>query len=229
MSGVVSSFLRDGTCLAHSWRSQHCPTEVQTHASPYPWRRTVGPHIRVSRPFANSHSPNRFDAYEKAAEQFTISQAILKDPNTAAAEIDRVLTDCITSVCPFFSFPSEAGTHLLFPQARPVYLTLPTDLVYTKISSAQLRIPLSRSPPPNDPDVEKFVLDEIVKLVEAADNDAIFLVDACAIRHDVRDELDEMIRKTGFPVYSAPMGKTAVSEQYERYGGVSTPVFYFTS
>ncbi|KAF4590086.1 Pyruvate decarboxylase 1 [Pleurotus pulmonarius] len=143
----------------------------------------------------------RFDAYEKAAEQFTISQAILKDPNTAAAEIDRVLTDCITS-------------------ARPVYLTLPTDLVYTKISSAQLRIPLSRSPPPNDPDVEKFVLDEIIKLVEAADNDAIFLVDACAIRHDVRDELDEMIRKTGFPVYSAPMGKTAVSEQYERYGGI---------
>lgn len=133
-----------------------------------------------------------------------------------------MLTDCITSVRPFFSFPSEAATHLpFFPQARPVYLTLPTDLVYTKISSAQLGIPLSRSPPPNDPDVEKFVLDEIVKLVEAVDNDAIFLVDACAIRHDVRDELDEMIRKTGFPVYSAPMGKTAVSEQYERYGGVS--------
>ncbi|KAJ8463445.1 hypothetical protein ONZ45_g17579 [Pleurotus djamor] len=40
----------------------------------------------------------RFDAYEKAAEQFTISQAILKDASTAAAEIDRILTDCITAV-----------------------------------------------------------------------------------------------------------------------------------
>jgi pyruvate decarboxylase len=38
----------------------------------------------------------------------------------------------------------------------------------------------------------------------------------------VRKELQELLEKTGFPVYSAPMGKGAVNEQYERYGGVST-------
>lgn len=40
----------------------------------------------------------RFDAYQKAAEQFTIAQAYLTDKSTAAAEIDRVLIECITHV-----------------------------------------------------------------------------------------------------------------------------------
>ncbi|KAJ7626678.1 pyruvate decarboxylase [Mycena polygramma] len=143
----------------------------------------------------------RFDAYIKASENFTISQAILTDKTSAAAEIDRVLTDCITL-------------------ARPVYMTLPTNLVFEKISSERLKIPLSRLPPPNDPDMSAFVLDEIVKLVEAAVDDVVILVDACAIRHDVREEVNELITKTGYPVYAAPMGKTAVSENYERYGGI---------
>ncbi len=145
----------------------------------------------------------RYNAYIKAAEQFAIAQAILENKSTAAAEIDRVLSECIS-------------------HARPVYLTLPTDLVYEKVSSDRLSIPLSRLPPPNDAETEAFVLDEIVKLVDQAKGDAIILVDACGIRHDARVETNELIKATGFPVYSAPMGKTAVSENYERYGGVCT-------
>jgi pyruvate decarboxylase len=102
-----------------------------------------------------------------------------------------------------------------------VYLTLPTDIAHTEISSARLGIPLERHISSNDADVERFVLDEIVKLIEAAGRDIVILVDACAIRHDVRAELGELLVKTGYPVYSAPMGKTAVSEKYARYGGVS--------
>ena len=137
----------------------------------------------------------------------------------AASEIDRVLTDCITSV-PSTS-PSTLSRFINESlQARPVYLTLPTNLVFETISSDRLKIPLSRTHPPNNPEVEKFVLDQILELVEEAKGDVIFLIDACAIRHDVRVEVDELIKKTGFPVYSAPMGKTAVSENYERYGGV---------
>jgi pyruvate decarboxylase len=110
-------------------------------------------------------------------------------------------------------------------QARPVYLTLPTNMVAEKISSASLATPLSRSPPPNDPVVENFVLEEISKLAKAAQGDGekngiVILVDACVIRHGVREEVRELCEKTGFPVYAAPMGKTAISENYERYGGV---------
>ncbi|KAL4070052.1 thiamine diphosphate-binding protein [Scleroderma yunnanense] len=143
----------------------------------------------------------RFDAYTKAAEQVTIAQASLMSKVHAAAEIDRVLTECIT-------------------RARPVYLTMPTDLVGEKIPAKRLTVPLLRTPPPNNPEVEAFVLDEIVRLVKEAGEDVVILVDACAIRHDVREEVNDLINKTGFPVYAAPMGKTAVSEQHDRYGGI---------
>jgi len=143
----------------------------------------------------------RFDAYEKAAEQITVSQAYLVSKSTAAAEIDRVLTDCVL-------------------HAKPVYLTLPTDLVYEKVSAASLHAPLPTELPPNDPDVEKYVLSEIQKAIYEAHGDAVILVDACAIRYHVCDETAELIERSGFPVYCAPMGKTAVSEENERYGGI---------
>ena len=49
--------------------------------------------------FLTSHShPFRFDAYLRAAKQVTYSNGAVFDVNSAASEIDRVLTDCITSV-----------------------------------------------------------------------------------------------------------------------------------
>ncbi|KAL6302020.1 pyruvate decarboxylase [Sparassis latifolia] len=143
----------------------------------------------------------RYDAYFQASKQFTWTQASLTSKDTAAAEIDRVLTECVV-------------------MARPVYLMLPTDLAYEKISSKRLQTPINSEPPANDPDVENFVLDEIVKLANHAQHETIILVDACAIRHTVKKEVEELYRRTGFPVYAAPMGKTAVNEQYERYGGI---------
>ncbi|KAG6906948.1 hypothetical protein DXG01_011208 [Tephrocybe rancida] len=143
----------------------------------------------------------RFDAYTLAAQQFTYSQASIKNTDHAAAEIDRVLIDCIT-------------------KARPVYLALPTNLVQAKISTQRLRTPLTRSPPPNNSDVESFVLDLIEKQFEEAGGDAVVLVDACAIRHGTREEVREFLEKTKLPVYSTPMGKTAIDEDSDRYGGI---------
>ncbi|KAI8993998.1 pyruvate decarboxylase [Trametes punicea] len=143
----------------------------------------------------------RYDAYYKASQQFTIAETALNNKDTAAAEIDRVLTECLVT-------------------ARPVYLMLPTDIAYERIPAKRLKTPLNIEPPENDQDVENFVLNEIVKLVEQAESNAVVLVDACAIRHGVKQEVAELCKRTGFPVYAAPMGKTAISESYERYGGI---------
>ena len=89
-----------------------------------------------------------------------------------------------------------------------------------RISTKRLKVPLSRAPPPNDPAVEVFVLDEISKAVDEAQADVVIIVDACVSRHDVQDEVKDLITTTRFPVYSTPMGKTTVSEEYDRYGGV---------
>ena len=145
----------------------------------------------------------RYDAYHIASKQFVKSDANVIEVSTAPAEIDRIITDCVV-------------------EARPVYLMLPTDIVHIKIPSKRLLTPLNLQPPENDPEIEGFVLDEIVKLIEEADRDVVLLVDACSIRHNVKKEVFELAEKTHFPVYSAPMGKTAIPEDYQRYGGVST-------
>lgn len=144
----------------------------------------------------------RFDAYEKAAAQFVTSQASLMDKATAPAEIDKLLTDAVI-------------------MAKPVYLMLPTDLVHEQVSTKRLKTPLNLEPPENDPEIEQYVLDTIVKLIKEADGDVVILVDACTIRHNVKKEVLTLLERTHFPVYAAPMGKTAVPEDYQRYGGVS--------
>ena len=101
-----------------------------------------------------------------------------------------------------------------------MYLELPTDLVYNKIPRGRLKTPLKPTRQVTDLAEEDFVLDEIQRLVEKAGHEVVILVDACTIRHDVKEEVWDLIQRTGFPVYSAPMGKTAVPEDYERYGGV---------
>lgn len=40
----------------------------------------------------------RYDAYLKAAQQVTCTQGVIFEIASAASEIDRVLTDCITNV-----------------------------------------------------------------------------------------------------------------------------------
>ncbi len=169
-------------------------------------------------PTSHSH-PFRFDAYLKAAQQFTFSHGAVYDVTSAANEIDRVLTDCITSVSLHSLLLLSSFAHSVH-QARPVYLMLPTDRVFNKIPRSRLDTPLKSNPQPNDPHTEEFVIREIQKLVEQAGSEVIILVDACTIRHDVTNETWDLIKRTGFPVYSAPMGKAAVPEDYERYGGV---------
>lgn len=105
-------------------------------------------------------------------------------------------------------------------QGRPVYLALPTDVAYEKISAARLATPLNKEPPANDPDVEAFVIESIYRRVKDAGGDVAVLIDACAIRHRIKKELKDFLDKTQFPVYAAPMGKTAIDEDYPRYGGV---------
>jgi pyruvate decarboxylase len=92
---------------------------------------------------------------------------------------------------------------LIAVQARPGYITIPTDIAYEKVSSSRLQTPLSLLPSPNDGETEAFVLKQIVKAVQDAGENVIILVDACTIRHYVRHEVAELARKTRLPVFSS--------------------------
>jgi len=160
-----------------------------------------------------------FEAYSKAVEHFVVASAILSEPSTAVAEIDRVLVDCVIKVAQcsnvsrgLFSSPPI--------QSRPVYITLPTDLVNATVSATPLETPLDFTIPENCLATEAVVLDEIAKQVSVAQERVVVIVDGCALRHGVTGEVKDLLEKTKFPVFVAPMGKSAVDESYDRFGGV---------
>ena len=149
----------------------------------------------------------RNDACNRIYQQITISQTMLTSKYTAASEIDKAITECLV-------------------RARPVYIMLPSDIINERIPATALKTPLNLLPPENEPETEAYVLDEIVKLVKGATKgeekgEVVVLVDFCAVRHHLKKEVEELVRKVRFPVFAAPMGRTAIDESYERYGGVS--------
>lgn len=143
----------------------------------------------------------RFDAYRQAVSQFTVHNAYLMNKTEAPLQIDTAITECIT-------------------KARPVYITLPTDMVLQEVPTERLHTPLSPNRPPNDSLKEQFVVNQIYDLAKEAEGDVVVLVDACVTRHGVKGEVLQLLKETSFPVYSTPMGKTAVDESWKRYGGI---------
>lgn len=101
-----------------------------------------------------------------------------------------------------------------------MYVTLPTDLVNAVVSATPLETPLNLAIPENNTIAEAVVLDKIAEQVSAAQERVAVIVDGCALRYGIISEVKDFLEKTGFPVFVAPMGKSAVDESYERFGGV---------
>lgn len=141
-----------------------------------------------------------FNVFYDMNRDISCAMAKLNDPNEIATQIDDTLKQC-------------------WLKSRPVYLTLPTDMVQKKIEGARLRTPIDLELPANDQAKEDYVVDVVLKYLHAAKNPVI-LVDACAIRHRVLKEVHDLIDKTHLPVFVTPMGKGAVNETHETYGGV---------
>ena len=141
-----------------------------------------------------------FEVFADMSRNISCATAKLNDPHDAAMLIDNAIREC-------------------WVQSRPVYITLPTDMVEKKIEGERLKTPIDLSFPLNDSDKEDYVVDVVLKYLHAAKN-PIILVDACAIRHRALEEVHELIEKSGLPVFVAPMGKGAVDETLPTYGGV---------
>ncbi|KAL8635852.1 MAG: hypothetical protein Q9228_006698 [Teloschistes exilis] len=141
-----------------------------------------------------------FEVFADMSKNISCAMAKLTDPHEAATLIDHAIREC-------------------WIQSRPVYITLPTDMVQKKVEGERLKTPLDLEYPPNQADKEDYVVDVILKYLHAAKN-PIILVDACAQRHRVLDEVHELIEKSNLPTFVAPMGKGAVNETLPNYGGV---------
>jgi pyruvate decarboxylase len=106
--------------------------------------------------------------------------------------------------------------------AKPVYITVPTNIAYAKISAKPLLTPLDVSWSTNDPATETEAVREIIEMIHSSKK-PIVLADAGAIKFrpgKVIDLMHELIDKTNLPIFVTPMGKGSVDETNPRYGGV---------
>lgn len=141
-----------------------------------------------------------FTVFANVNENLSCEVTKLNNPTEIATQIDHTLRQC-------------------WIRSRPVYLTLPTDMVSAKVEGARLRTPIDLSEPENDPVREDYVVDVILRTLYAA-KDPIVLVDACTIRHRITDRVREFIDKTKLPFFMTPMGKGALDETHPQYGGI---------
>ncbi|KAK6069440.1 pyruvate decarboxylase [Seiridium cupressi] len=141
-----------------------------------------------------------FNVFAEISKAVSCEVAKLNDPAEIAAQIDHALRECYT-------------------KSRPVYLMWPTDRVTAKVEGARLDTPIDLTEPKNEEEREDYVVDVVLKYLHQAKN-PVLLVDACAIRHRVLDEVHDLVEKTKIPVFVTPMGKGAINETHETFGGV---------
>ncbi|TGZ85020.1 pyruvate decarboxylase [Ascodesmis nigricans] len=141
-----------------------------------------------------------FTVYERMSREISQTTAILLDAHSAIKDIDRILRICWT-------------------HARPVYIGLPTDMVFKSVPAEGLSTPINLELRPNDEETEGAVVREICELMYSSKN-TIILSDACAIRHRVLPELHQLMDRTNLPTFVSPMGKSSVNETHPAFGGV---------
>lgn len=141
-----------------------------------------------------------FNVFARMSAELSCAIARLNDTHEVATLVDYAIREC-------------------WIRSRPVYLTLPTDMINKKVEGERLKTPIDLSLPRNDPEKEDYVVDVVLRYLHAAKKPVI-LVDACAIRHRVLDEVHDLVVASGLPTFVAPMGKGAVNETHKNYGGV---------
>lgn len=143
------------------------------------------------------HKVKGFETQFEVFEKITAASAVLDDPLTAFAQIDRVLT---------------AATRY----KRPVYLEVPRDMVLAR------QVTPHRPPeglPPSDPDALREALDEAEAMLRAAKRPMI-LADVEIHRFALQDEMLALAESAGLPIATTILGKSVISETHPLFVGV---------
>lgn len=143
------------------------------------------------------HMVKDFETQHDVFKNLTVASAALNDPETAFAEIDRVLDAAIR-------------------YKRPVYLELPRDLVHATQPAPG---PWRPSAEGSDLDALREALDEASEMLIAAKRPVI-LADVEVHRFHLQDELIKLAERLGIPIATTILGKSVISEAHPLFGGI---------
>ena len=143
------------------------------------------------------HTVRAFDTQARVFAELTAATAILDDPDSAADEINRVLSVCRRT-------------------SRPVYIEIPRDMVLAEAGPARRR---ALSAPAADPDALGEAVAEAMRHIGAAKRPVIIAGEELH-RFRLQKPLADLVAKSGIPVAATIMGKSVFPESDPAYIGV---------
>ncbi|MHB8520426.1 MAG: alpha-keto acid decarboxylase family protein [Limisphaerales bacterium] len=131
-------------------------------------------------------------------EKITVASTQLVSAETAAAEIDRVLSACLS-------------------HQQPVYISLPSDVVMMKCNRPNTFV--FPAPAPSDQAALGEAIKEALGMLDKALKPVV-IGDVELIRFKLQKEFAGLLEKTGFPYVTMMLGKTLLSEHHPQFIGL---------
>ncbi len=131
-------------------------------------------------------------------ENITAASTELMSADTAPAEIDRVLSACLS-------------------HQQPVYISLPADVVMkTCHRPSAFHFPI---PAPSDQDALREAIKEAMGMLDTAQKPLV-IAGVELIRFKLQQTFAGLLDKTGFPYVTMMLGKTVLSEHHPQFIGL---------
>ena len=131
-------------------------------------------------------------------EKVTAASTQLVSAETAPAEIDRVLSVCLS-------------------RQQPVYISFPSDVVLMKCR--QPNAFLFPTPNPSNQDALGEAVKEALRMLDKAQKPVV-IGDVELVRFKLQEEFAGLLDKTGFPYVTMMLGKTVLSEHHPQFIGL---------
>jgi len=144
------------------------------------------------------HTLGDYQIPMKMYQKITIASTQLDSGETAPAEIDRVLSECLS-------------------HQQPVYISIPSDVIKMKCKRPDPFI--FPTHPHSDQDALGEAIKETVKMLNKSQK-PIVIGDVELIRFKLQNDFAGFLDKTGFPYVTMMLGKTLLSEQHPQFIGL---------
>ncbi|KAJ5901468.1 pyruvate decarboxylase-like protein [Penicillium taxi] len=148
----------------------------------------------------HSLGDGNFMALAKISERTVAKSVQILCAKQAPGMIDDIITQCWNT-------------------SRPVSIILPTDMVHTPISAANLARPLRLSGSENDRTHEAHAVDDILAALRAAQQ-PVLLVGGYNMRFTRRREVISLSERLGLPIFLSPSGRGIIDEQHPNFNGL---------
>jgi indolepyruvate decarboxylase len=145
------------------------------------------------------HTLGDYSIPRKMFKKITAASTTLSDPKTAGHEIDRVLEACLA-------------------EQSPVYISLPSDMVYEQIDSPDLSWK-PKATVDSDKDALNEAVNEALALLSKSQSPVI-LADVELIRYGLQKTFRDLLEKSGLPYVTLIMGKTVLDEDHPQFIGL---------